>query len=58
MNRQYLAFAALAVSMLYGAGFSVFEETPRGYAPLGGVLVALSWIAVGIFGRDESRPRA
>ena len=58
MNRQYLAFAALAVSMLYGAGFSVFDPTPRGYAPLGGVVVALSWIAVGVFGRDEQRPRA
>jgi hypothetical protein len=56
MNRRHLTFIALAISMLYGAGFAVFDETPRGYAPLGAVVVALSWISIGFFGRDE-QPR-
>lgn len=57
MNRTYLSFIALALSMFYGAGFSVLDETPRGYAALGGAVVALAWISVGVFGRDES-PRS
>ncbi len=53
MNRRNLAFAALAITMLYGASFAVFDSPPKGYAAIGGVLVALAWIAVGVFGRDE-----
>lgn len=53
MNRRLMTFIALAISMLYGAGFAVFDETPRGYATLGAVVVALSWISIGFFGRDE-----
>ncbi len=53
MNRRTLTFAALALSMLYGAGFAVFDDVPRGYAALGGVLVALAWISIGFFGRDD-----
>ena len=54
MDRRYLSFIALAITMLYGASFAVFDETPQGYAAIGGVVVALCWIAVGVFGRDTS----
>ena len=57
MDRRYLSFIALAITMLYGASFAVFDETPKGYAPLGGVVVALSWIAVGVFGKDTQHRR-
>ncbi len=53
MNRQVLVFVALAISMLYGAGFAVVDDPGGGYAPIGGVVVALAWIAVGMFGRDQ-----
>lgn len=56
MDRRYLSFIALAVTMLYGASFAVFDEVPKGYAPIGGVVVALCWIAVGVFGKDTARP--
>lgn len=55
MNRRYLAFVALAITMLYGVSFAVVDETPKGYAPIGGVVVALAWIAVGVFGRDDDQ---
>ena len=55
MNRRHLSFIALAITMLYGASFAVFDETPKGYAAIGGVVVALTWIAVGVFGRDLDR---
>jgi hypothetical protein len=55
MDRRHLSFIALAITMLYGASFAVFDETPQGYAAIGGVVVALSWIAVGVFGRDDHR---
>lgn len=58
MNRKTLAFIALAVSMLFGAGFAAFgSDRPSWYAPLGGVIVALTWIAVGYLGRDDEAPR-
>ncbi len=56
MNRRHLSFIALAITMLYGASFAVFDEAPKGYAAIGGVVVALAWISVGVFGRDD-RPR-
>ncbi len=55
MNRRHLSFIALAITMLYGASFALFDEAPKGYAAIGGVVVALTWIAVGVFGRDTSR---
>ncbi len=57
MDRRYLSFIALAITMLYGASFAVFDDTPKGYAAIGGVVVALSWIAVGVFGRDTPQRR-
>ena len=54
MDRRIMVFIGLAVSMLYGAGFAVFDEVPRGYAVIGAVVVALCWIAVGMFGRDRT----
>jgi hypothetical protein len=38
--------------MLYGASFALFDDAPKGYAAIGGVVVALAWIAVGVFGRN------
>lgn len=60
MNRRYLSFVALAITLVYGASFALFEDgAPRGYAAIGGVVVALAWIAVGVFGRDDApRDRA
>lgn len=57
MDRRILIFIALAVSMLYGAGFSVVDDPAGGYAQIGGVVVALGWIAVGVLGRDRSSAR-
>jgi hypothetical protein len=53
MNRRYLSFIALAITMFYGVGFALFDTAPDGYAVIGGVVVALSWIAVGVFGKDD-----
>lgn len=53
MNRRVLSFIALAVSMLYGVAVAVAEDQRGVIAPVGGVVVALCWIAVGVFGRDE-----
>ncbi len=52
MDRRHLSFLALAITLLYGASFALFDTTPQGYAALGGVVVALAWIAVGVFGKD------
>ncbi len=57
MDRRYLSFIALAITMLYGVSFAVFDETPQGYAAVGGVVVALAWIAVGVFGKNVPHPR-
>ncbi len=57
MDRRHLSFIALAITMLYGASFAVFDETPKGYAAIGGVVVALCWIAVGVFGKDDHHRR-
>ncbi len=57
MNRNVLSFIALAITICYGAGFAAFRgDVPAPYAALGGALVALAWIAVGVFGRDKASP--
>lgn len=56
MRRGTLSFIALAISMLYGAGFAVLDDRPDGYAVMGAVIVALSWVAVGRFGKDDPEP--
>lgn len=56
MSRKTLAFIALAATMLYGAGFAVFSPVPGAYAAIGGVVVALIWMSVGMFGKAETRP--
>ncbi|MFC3850805.1 hypothetical protein ACFORJ_11620 [Corynebacterium hansenii] len=56
MDRKILAFIALALTMLYGVGFAVIDGTGT-YAVVGGIIVALAWVAVGVFGRgDDGRP--
>lgn len=54
MKRQTLAFIALVITILYGVGFAAFDA-PQAYAALGGAVVAISWIAVGVFERDDAR---
>lgn len=57
MSRKTLAFLALAITMLYGAGFVVVAESARtAYATIGGVVVALMWMATGMFGKDDPKP--
>lgn len=53
MNRRYLTFIALAVTILYGAGFAALESVPTWYVTLGGAVVAILWIAVGTFGKSD-----
>ena len=54
MNRNTLSFLALAVSMLFGVGFTAVPDAAlSSYAAIGGVVVALTWIASGRFGRPE-----
>lgn len=56
MPRRVLVFIALAASMLYGVvvGTTDFGDS---VAPVGGVVVALLWISVGLFGRDDGSGR-
>lgn len=55
MERKHLAFIALVISMLYGVGFAVIGDGARQtYAVIGAVIVAIAWIAVGVFARDSS----
>ena len=56
MSRKNLSFIALAVTILYGAGYAVFNPVTAGYAAGGGAVVALLWIAVGVFGKDDPAP--
>lgn len=51
MDRRVLVFVALAITLLYGVTVGVLDS-PRVFAPVGGVVVALSWVAVGMFGRE------
>lgn len=54
MDRKNLAFVALVITILYGAGFAVIGSDNRTpYAAIGAAIIAIAWIAVGMFGRDE-----
>lgn len=57
MDRRLLSFLAIAISIAYGLGFALFDEAPTGYAVVGAGLVAISWLAVGMLGRDRHDPR-
>lgn len=48
-----MSLIALAVSMLYGVGFAFIDNTTT-YAIVGGIIVALAWVAVGVVG--DRRP--
>lgn len=55
MSRKTLTFLALALTLLYGAGFAVIGDGARtGYAAIGGAVVALTWMAVGMFGQQDA----
>ena len=56
MDRRTLSFIALAITMLYGIGFAVIDDAMP-YAAIGGVIVAIAWVAVGVFGQDKNRTR-
>lgn len=56
MNRKTLAFIATAISILYGVGFAVFDDSPSTYAVIGGAVVAIAWIAVGSLGKPDEQP--
>lgn len=55
MNRKTLSFVAIAISILYGAGFAVFDESRSTYASIGGAIVAIAWIAVGYLGKPNEQ---
>lgn len=55
MERRTLFFIALALTMVYGLLFVVVDNMPRTYTVIGAVVVALTWIAVGTFGRTNRR---
>ena len=54
MDRRTVSFIALALSMLYGIGFAVIDGDKGHYAIIGGVVLAIAWMAVGLVGRRES----
>ena len=56
MSRKTLSFAAIAISILYGAGFAVFDGSRSTYAVIGGAVVAIAWIAVGYLAKPDERP--
>lgn len=56
MNRKYLSFIALAVTILFGVGFAILDPVPTAYTVGGGAVIAILWIAVGVFGKDETSP--
>lgn len=53
MKRQTLVFIALAITILYGVSFAAFD-TSQAFVSLGAAVVAISWIAVGVFGREDT----
>lgn len=57
MSRKTLAFIATAISMLYGVGFVVFRDSTSQYAVIGGVVVAIAWMAVGALAKPDERER-
>jgi hypothetical protein len=55
MSQKTLGFIALALSILYGVGFTVIDGDARsGYAAVGGAIVAIAWIATGVFGKPDA----
>lgn len=57
MDRQKLAYLALVVTIIYGGLFAVIGEDIRtSYAVIGAIVVAISWITVGMLGKDKDDP--
>ncbi|QDO87238.1 hypothetical protein FNH13_01920 [Ornithinimicrobium ciconiae] len=57
MDRQKLAYLALVVTIIYGGLFAVIGDGARTtYAVIGAIIVAISWVSVGMLGRDENDP--
>lgn len=56
MNRPTLAYIALVITILYGAGFALVGDGSRTvYAALGAAIVAIGWISVGMLGKDAPK---
>lgn len=55
MNRRVLFFIAIAITMLFGLGFVVWDPRPDNYAVIGGVLIGLMWLALTMFARQGQR---
>lgn len=53
MNRQMLVFLALAITIIYGVGFALVGDARQTWAVAGAAVVALSWIAVGMLGKND-----
>lgn len=58
MNRRTLSYIALIITVIYGGLFAVLGDDQRAtYAVIGGIVVAIAWISVGMFGKDEDASR-
>ena len=56
MNRHTLAYIALVITILYGAGFALVGDGSRNvYAALGAAIVTIVWISVGMLGQDAPK---
>lgn len=54
MDRRTLSFVAIAVSLVYGLGFALVTDGARtAWAVTGAAVVSITWLAVGMLGRDE-----
>lgn len=56
MDRNTLAFIAIAVTILYGVTVGVSGDARGVVAPVGAGIVAIMWIAVGMLGKDPKDP--
>lgn len=52
MDRKILQFAALVVTLIFGAVVALVDENRQTVAIAGGMVVALAWIVVVTFGKD------
>ncbi|SNC72452.1 hypothetical protein SAMN05445756_1850 [Kytococcus aerolatus] len=51
MDNRVLLFLAIAVTIMYGVGFTAIDWSA--YASVGAGVVTVAWVAYGMLGRDE-----
>ncbi|WP_109474623.1 hypothetical protein [Ornithinimicrobium cavernae] len=57
MERKKLSYIALVITIIYGGLFAVVGDDVRTtYAVVGAIVVAVSWVSVGMLGRDDETP--